>query len=244
MELYDFILNFLLIFSNVMLLMFITAVLYITSKKNDYQYLILLLLFEMIFKTILKDIFKIPPPPTSPSHNYGFPSGHIYFATVFYSWIAFYNRSRSLGIFNLIALTLSTIAIIVKGYHEVSWSIITFIMGILTTAVFYTMFKNSRKTEIINVLLIISLVLTLFAYSVFGALKIDLIISAYGTAGFICGLCVTEKYSNWILPIILLIVCSFCTMKMGYSLNKLQWFAIFFSIPLIKRYKLTRQPKK
>ena len=237
MELTNLILNFLLLFSNDILLMLIANMIYIFSKKDDYQYLILLLLFVMIFKTILKDIFKIPPPINSPSLNYAFPSGHIYFTTGFYSWITFYKHSLKFGMFALAALILTSFAIIFKNYHGILGVIFTFLLAILTVFAYSKFSKLISKNTIVNMFVVTALALYLLSLYIFGTLKIDAMIGLYGTLGFVLGLSIKRVYTNFLISILGLVICYLFAPSTKEFIEGLRWYFIFFIPPCIKLIK-------
>lgn len=241
MEFANLILNFLLLFSNDILLMFLSMMLYIFSKRDDYKYLILLLLFVMIFKTILKDLFKIPPPVTSPSSNYAFPSGHIYFATVFYLWIAFYKHLLKFGLFALIALMLTSFAIVFKGYHELREIILTFLLGALTVFT-YNKFSKIIFDKGINIFLLLAIILYMLSSCVFEKTKIDIIIGVYGTLGFIFGLSLKQNFDKFLTPILGLLICYLFTSDIRDFIEGLIWCFVFF-IPsgIIKQFITSRK---
>lgn len=232
-------LNFLLLFSNDMLLMFIAALIFITSKKDNYKHLVLLLLFVMILKTFLKDVFKIPAPATSPSLNYAFPSGHIYFATAFYLWIAFYKHSLKLGIFALIALSLTSGAIVSKGYHHLLEIILTFPLGIFTILIFNKI-SGLLKGRLTISLLIASLFYIAYVL-IIGKNKIDAVIGMYGTIGFVFGNLLFKKPKSIIsvlLPITALITCYIFTPDIKDFVKGIQWSFTYFAPPCIRFIKI------
>ncbi len=227
MEFANLILNFFLLFSNDILLMFASIILYIISKRDDYKYLILLLLFVMIFKTLLKDIFKISPPVSSPSSNYAFPSGHVYFATVFYFWIAFYRHSLKFRLFGVCALVLTSFAIVYKGYHEVPEIIFTFLLGISTVHT-YNKFSKIIFDRRIRIFLFTAIILYTLSSCVFEKTKIDIIIGVYGTLGFIFGLSLKQNFNNFLIPILGLVVCYLFTLDIRDFVKGLVWYFVFF----------------
>ena len=106
-----------LLLSNDYLLMLSAITLFIFHQRYNYTHLIFLLLFSMVYKTILKDIFKCPAPPTSPTTNFGFPSGHINFAVIYYGWFMVTYRTNLPKILCPIALIMTGWAMVYTGYH-------------------------------------------------------------------------------------------------------------------------------
>lgn len=238
MELFNFILDFLLLFSNDILLMLISTMIYIVPKKDDYKQLVLLLLFVMVFKTFLKDLFKIPLPVSAPSLNYAFPSGHIYFSTVFYFWIAFYKQSLKFGVFASIVLFLTSFSIIFKGYHYFSEVIFTFLFGIATIFIFNKLFVSIK--ERLNMFLFISCILYILYVCVFEKSKIDSLIGAYGTIGFILGSLLNQvhnKIFTFLFSILGLISFYIFTPDVKDFIKGVQWSFIFFMPPCIRFIK-------
>lgn len=217
--------------------MFIANMLYVFSKKDDYKYLILLLLFVMIFKTILKDIFKIPPHIGSPSLNYVFPSGHIYFATVFYTWITFYKNSLKFGLFSLIALIFTSFAIVYKNYHGIPEIVCTFLLAIFTGFVYIRFSKFIVERTIIITFSLISLVLYLLSIYVLGSLKIDTIIGTYGILGFILGFSLKRNTTGIFISVFALIICYLFTINTQNFVIGLRWYFILFICSFLKFIK-------
>ena len=238
MELFNFILDFLLLFSNDILLMLISTMIYIVPKKDDYKQLVLLLLFVMVFKTFLKDLLKIPLPVSSPSLNYAFPSGHIYFSTVFYFWIAFYKQSLKFAVFATIILFLTSFAIIFNGYHYFSDIIFTFLFGIATILIFNKFFVSIK--ERLNMFLFISCILYILYVCVFEKSKIDSLIGAYGTIGFILGSLLNQMHNKmftFLFSILVLISFYIFTPDVKDFIKGIYWCFIFFIPPCVRFIK-------
>lgn len=79
----------------------------------------LLLLFSIVFNSLLKCIFKVPlPPALNITDWYAFPSGHMQSAAMFYGWLAYRYNEKWLWIVTTILLLGIGWALQHFGYHD------------------------------------------------------------------------------------------------------------------------------
>ncbi len=92
----------------------------------------LLILFTMIFNTLLKSFFLVPLNPAIGKEGFAFPSGHMQVAVAFYGWVFWAYAYR--GVRSLIILTLTGLGygLIQQGYHTLEDVVAAVAVGILT----------------------------------------------------------------------------------------------------------------
>jgi membrane-associated phospholipid phosphatase len=123
--------------------------------------------FSVILNYLFKELFSIPRPPLDLhliplSPSWGFPSGDVQVATVF--WLSLYRASISkilrIGCASMILLIMASRVYL--GVHSLCDVFVGFIFGLLTTALwnhpyFKTITAKWYKGSYINLLLVISL---------------------------------------------------------------------------------------
>lgn len=237
MDLINLVANCFLLLSNDYLLMIISLLLFVFSKEKDHSHLILLLLFSMIYKTILKDIFKCSTPLTSPSHNFGFPSGHMNFATMFYLWIMLTYQSKKLYLFGILSLILTGWSIVYSGFHNVLDIVLTPIFPVFFIAIYKTFLLKFEKIRILTIFMIAGLFCQLFSIYLIGYLKCDTIIGSYGILGFgLAQAIFMQKYKQTILSIGILIS-FFIISESSMQFIKNSLWTIVFAIPCFFKHK-------
>lgn len=85
--------------------------------RKTFAYALFLLLFTTCANTFLKTLWKLPLPPDVGTHTYGFPSGHLQSAIVFWGFLAVYYKNLSWRLVVSAFLILYTWALYAKGYH-------------------------------------------------------------------------------------------------------------------------------
>ena len=76
-------------------------------------------LFAVINNMVLKTLFTIPLEPYLHHAGYAFPSGHMQFATVFYTWLALYSVSWLSRVFLALLLIGIGFGLVHYGYHSI-----------------------------------------------------------------------------------------------------------------------------
>jgi xanthosine utilization system XapX-like protein len=135
----------------------IIGFIFVDSKK--FVYCIYLMMTTMIYNTILKNIFQLPLPETCPSDNFGFPSGHSHFASVFYIWCIIHYRNSLIRAACSIAIILQWYALVYLGFHYFvdTWAATLFGVGSVVLYKFFVIksghfHKISLFTIILSIL--------------------------------------------------------------------------------------------
>ena len=239
MELIDLFANYFLLLSNDYLLMTISLSLFIFSKQKDHTHLILMLLFSMIYKTILKDVFQSPALSTSPTLNFGFPSGHINFATIFYGWLIITYKSKKLFCLSLAAMILTGWGILHMGYHDKNDLLLTPIFAIILITIYKTFLLKLKKEKILMILMMIALICQLFSIYLIGYVKCDMIIGSYGILGFgLSNAIHTHQYKNLLLPIGFLVLFFIISETSMQFIKNSIWTVMFAISYFLKLYSL------
>ncbi|MBI2791365.1 MAG: phosphatase PAP2 family protein [Gammaproteobacteria bacterium] len=84
-------------------------------NKKIFSRTLLLVLFTMIYNVYLKSIWKMPLPP--PLEGWGFPSGHMHTAVVFWGWLAYEYHKAWYYEITFFLLCLIGYGILYHGYH-------------------------------------------------------------------------------------------------------------------------------
>ena len=221
------------LFSNDYLLMFVAIVVYISKPDKKYAHLIILLLFAMIYKSLLKEILKIPAPDTSPT-RYGFPSGHINFAAMFFGWFMINYRNKLTYCIGGISLILAAISTVYLGYHRVIDVIVTPILPISILYIYNKYMKDIEYEKFLYIFVTVSTILKIISYIKFKEIPIDVYIGSYGILGFgILTLFKNKKSSLATIAIILL----YYTMSNGHFYKNSIWLIVFATVAIVKHYK-------
>ncbi|MBQ9335055.1 MAG: phosphatase PAP2 family protein [Alphaproteobacteria bacterium] len=215
--------------SNDYLLMLIAVLLYIFSKRPEHAHLIILLLFAMVYKALLKEILQIPASVTSPT-KYGFPSGHINFATMFFGWFALTYKIKLLYWICPIALALASISTIYLGYHDIYDVILTPILPICVLAIYHIYLRKISLGNFMLIFIIISSLCYLISFFTLDKMPIDVIVGSYGILGVSSGLCIVNRHYQYTAYI--LIVLTICSVINECIRNSI-WFVIFGTLPLV-----------
>lgn len=91
----------------------ILGFLYLDEKK--YGWALFLVLFTMIYNYYLKFLWQMPLPP--PMEGWGFPSGHMHAAVVFWGWLACAYHKKWFSMLVVGILALVGYSIVHHGYH-------------------------------------------------------------------------------------------------------------------------------
>lgn len=118
MILSDKLTDFFLFFNHETILVPLIVVGFIVFRRSVFGQAFYLLLFTMIFNSLLKSIFQIPLSPSLGKEGFAFPSGHMQVSFVFYGWLMMGYSSLSLRILLCFLLTGIAWALVHFGYHN------------------------------------------------------------------------------------------------------------------------------
>lgn len=221
--------------SNDYLLMLVAALFYIFSKRTEYAHLIILLLVAMIYKAILKDLLKIPAPVTSPT-KYGFPSGHINFATMFFGWLMITHKSKLLYFLCPAALVLASLSTIYLGYHDISDVLLTPLLPVCFLTIYYVFLRNIEQDKFMIIFITISFALQILSVTLIGHLPIDVAIGSYGILGFgVATSLIQRRYHQIALCLCTLFTYLLIAGNFPKFLNYCIWFGAFGVFPIVKQ---------
>ena len=229
-----------LLLSNDYLLMLIAIALFVFHRRYNYSHLIFLLLFSMIYKTVLKDIFKWPAPLTSPTTNFGFPSGHINFAVIYYGWFMMTYHTKLLNILCPLVIITTGWAMVYTGYHYLSDVLLTPFFAIFVLCLYKFILKKFSMIKFVHLFCLLALVCQIASIWLIGYLKCDAIIGSYGILGFSSGILLRNRqYKNLTCPVITLIWFATIAGNLSSFLGNCVWFMVFGIVPLLlKRPKV------
>lgn len=236
----------LLLLSNDYILMSLATLFYISSKKDNAAHLILLLLFSMIYKTMLKDVFKLPAPITSPTTNFGFPSGHINFAVIFYGWFVLtIPHSKLLRLICPLIVGLTGWSMVYIGYHYPIDVILTPILALSVLDLYKVFLIRLSIDKFANLFLAIAVVLHATSMIFFGYLKCDTVIGCYGILGFVSAIFLTVKklYKNILLVTIGLLIFYAQSNETSFIIRICSWFLLFGTLPVLRKIVTTYRKK-
>lgn len=178
--------------SNDYLLMIIAILFYVLSKRSEHAHLIILLLFAMVYKSLLKEMLQIPAPTTSPT-KYGFPSGHINFAVIFFGWFMIIYRTKFLYWFCPTVLALASLSTIYLGYHTYSDVILTPLLPICFLILYYLFMRHFNLDKFITIFVVLSLLCQSLSKFFLDKMPIDIIIGSYGILGLGIGIFMLQR---------------------------------------------------
>jgi undecaprenyl-diphosphatase len=186
----------------------------------------------------LKDIFKSPLPETAPSQNYAFPSGHMNFATMFYMWVIFQQKTRMPTKILIATILISTgWSMVYVGYHHPLDIIMTPIFPTIVLLIYYKFLKKISLEKQILMFSLSAIALLIISKLSFGYIKCDAIIGGYATIGFAASLSYLHYKKNLLIfwPIIIIAVIISDNTKIADSII---WSLIFFAVPILKNMVL------
>lgn len=221
--------------SNDYLLMLVAVLFYIFSKRSEHANLVILLLFAMVYKALLKETLQMPAPVTSPT-TYGFPSGHINFATMFFGCFMITYRTKLLYWMCPIALALASISTIYLGYHDIYDVILTPILPICVLVIYNIYLKKVDLSNFTLIFIIISSLCYLVSFFALDKIPIDVVIGSYGILGFGVAILVLS-YQLRMLMLCMIISLFFFALSgelINFSKNCI-WLLAFGSIPFISK---------
>lgn len=219
--------------SNDYLLMLIAILFYIISKRSEHAHLIILLLFAMIYKSLLKEMLQIPAPITSPT-KYGFPSGHINFAVVFFGWFMITYRTKFLYWFCPTVLALASLSTIYLGYHTYSDVILTPLLPICFLVLYYLFVRHFNLDKFITTFVILSLLCQLLSKFCLDKMPIDVIIGSYGILGLGIGIfTIQRKYRMFVFLGITSIIFLIYAGNLNKFIKNCTWLIVFSVLPMI-----------
>ncbi|MBQ7524127.1 MAG: hypothetical protein IJT08_00780 [Alphaproteobacteria bacterium] len=232
------VIDFLLLLSNDRLIMLIAVLFFVFSRddgRRNYAPLVFLLLFAMVYKTVLKDVFRLPAPIASPTKNFGFPSGHMNFATMFYLWFVVNAKGYISRTLLVLSLIFAGVGLYLSGYHDAFSILVTPIFPI-TCLFLYRRFLLDRNMEFQSLFFLTISTCTIFITSlVSGTPKIDLVIGAYGTLGFYAGNTITTgKYTRLLLASASLLLFFITSQSQSTFLGNCCWTTVFAIPPILR----------
>lgn len=223
--------------SNDYLLMCLAVLFYIFSKKAEHAHLVILLLFAMVYKACLKELLKIPAPVTSPT-KYGFPSGHINFATMFFGWFIVTYKSKLLYWLCPMAFALASWSTIYLGYHDILDVLLTPLLPICALIIHTLYLRQASLNKLILVFIITSLICQIISFFALEKMPIDVIIGSYGILGFgIATLMLSNRLKMLMLFIaIALLFLALSNDMLQFSQNCI-WLLVFGSLPSLSKIR-------
>lgn len=227
--------------SNDYLLMLVAILFYVLSKRSAHAHLIILLLFAMIYKSFLKEILQIPAPITSPT-KYGFPSGHINFAVVFWGWFMITYRAKFLYWFCPTVLALASLSTIYLGYHTYSDVILTPLLPICFLVSYYFFVRHFNLDKFITTFAMLSLLCQSLSKFCLDKMPIDVIVGSYGILGLGIGIFTLQRKCRMLVlfGITLLIFFAYAG-NLNKFIQNCTWLVVFGILPTIgKIIALTR----
>ncbi len=215
--------------SNDYLLMLIAVLFYIFSKRPEHAHLIILLLFAMVYKGLLKEMLQIQAPVTSPT-KFGFPSGHINFATMFFGWFMMTYRTKLLYWICPLALALASISTIYLGYHDIYDVLFTPILPICLLMIYNICLKKVGLSNFTLIFIIISSLCYLISFFTLDKMPIDVIVGSYGILGVGSGLCIVNLQYKYITYMLIVLTIFFA---INANITNGIWFVVFGTLPLV-----------
>lgn len=219
--------------SNGYLLMSIAVVFYVFSKRVEHAHLVILLLFAMMYNSLLKELLKIPAPVTSPT-RYGFPSGHMNFATMFFGWFMLIYKTKLLYLICPIALASASMGMIYLGYHDICEVALTPLLPICVLTVYNIYLRKVNLNDFILIFIIISSLCQFISFFMLDIIPMVGIIGSYGILGFGIGSLVLSHRLRMIMVLVLasLIFFTLSDDIIQFSKNCV-WLIAFGSLPFI-----------
>lgn len=127
----------LLLFTNWPLIVVLALIGLLTPARSLFGVAFLLYMFTTIYNPYLKSIWMLPLPPTPGISGFGFPSGHLHTAFVFWGWL-FIHVPKLLGKLLLASFVLlGAISTVHHGYHYPSDIFGAIAFGSLTLSLCY-----------------------------------------------------------------------------------------------------------
>lgn len=139
----DFFLRGSLLTVNKFVIIFIVLYGYIFLKKDIFGRTFLIFAFAMVLNPFLKSLFQIPLPPASGLVGWGFPSGHMFTATVFWGWLSWEYKNKYLFLWSALLLGSMSVALVHFNYHYPSDVAAAFLFSILTLFLYHLCLKIS-----------------------------------------------------------------------------------------------------
>jgi membrane-associated phospholipid phosphatase len=104
-------------------------------------------LFAVITNMALKTLFSIHLEPYLHHAGYAFPSGHMQFATTFYTWLALYSASASWIKRSFVALLLAGVGtgLVRYGYHSIDDVLAGLIVGLVLVLLYRYALRHYAK---------------------------------------------------------------------------------------------------
>ena len=218
--------------SNDYLLMLSAVLFYIFSKRSEHAHLIILLLFAMVYKATLKELLKIPAPVTSPT-KYGFPSGHINFAVVFFGWFMVTYKLKLLYWLCPVAFVLASWSTIYLGYHDIYDVVLTPIFPIYLLIIYNAYLKQMHLSNFILTFIIISLLCQVISFFALDKMPIDVIIGSYGILGFSIGMYTNVRnFKRIFFSLILLLMFYILSSNLNKFMLNCIWFIAGGTLPV------------
>lgn len=146
MNVIDYGARFFLAFSNDTLLVPLIIIGFLYVNNRTYGQALIVLLFSLVFNTVLKRYFGIPLNLNLNIEGFAFPSGHMQSATVFYGWIYAATNNIRLRIIIIVLLSGISFGLHRFGYHNVY----DILAGVSFGVLIIVMFNKLTKTKILQ----------------------------------------------------------------------------------------------
>lgn len=220
---------------------------YIWGKRSIFYNAICLLLISMIVNVVLKMSFQIPLSPLLGKEGFAFPSGHMQSSCVFYGWLAFTMKKRSIRIFISLLLGGIGLSLVYFGYHTYG-DILGALFFALLLGMVYILGLSKISLILPWVIAGITSFLMVYIY-IFYKIENDLWMAYYALLGFM----LSEKlfgqkqiFQTMWNKVIMSLLC-FSTMyvievlfsfqilaQLPSFLSQMRWLLIGFSIPAVQ----------
>jgi hypothetical protein len=243
--------EFFLLFGNAQVLMPLILIGIILCERN-FLSPAMLLLFTMIFSTLLKFIFAIPYSPELVAklgkNGFSFPSGHMQSTFVFYGWFIIATNNKLLRLILSLIILAEGVALIYEGYHNI-YDVLGAVVFAGLTIIFYktTVFlieKNFSKVpeKLIGTILILVLsIFLIIILAIFYQIPSHLYMILYSITGVNFALLSSVKEHNTkiinlllilLILFILTIICSIVSFNPVF-LKEIKWIFISSMMPFL-----------
>ncbi len=221
----------------------LAVLLFAVYDKRVFGYCICLMLMTALYNTLLKNIFQLPLPDTCHSQGFGFPSGHMHFAGIFYFWTFMHIRMVVIRVSLMLMAGFYGYLLIKLGYHYVIDVVGAWVFGILSSYC-YRILIIKRPDMLKNLKLSLFIAYTMFVTLYFiGAMQTHVVMFLSVMIGFCLGIILFDKHIKWteIKRQFLLLLTTFCILLSLLYLNDckvLMWFTggiLVSSLPYIIR---------
>lgn len=184
--------------TNEFVVIFIILSGYIFLKRDAFGRAFLIFAFAIVLNPFLKSLFQIPLPPTAGVEGWAFPSGHMLTSSIFWLWLAWEYKNKSLYIFTAILLSSIGFGLVYCGYHYPVDIPGALFFAILTLYLYHLLLKlpilKNTPPSAGFILAIIAIILLFFIPNV---TQRSYVWVGFGSLlGFSLGWLMSYKYSN------------------------------------------------